>query len=108
MAKAKKNKKKTITKRKLISITRFLFVTTQLFALGWVTLSYLIAAYATIILGQPYPVEVVSETVVKIIFGNGLLKVIENTFEHNNWKITGTSKNQKMEESLDGIEDGIE
>ena len=30
------------------SVTRTLFVTTQLAALGWVSMSYLIAAYATV------------------------------------------------------------
>ena len=32
--------------------TRRLFVTTQIAALGWVTMSYLIALYATVRLGQ--------------------------------------------------------
>ena len=36
--------------------TRRLFVTTQIAALGWVTMSYLIALYATVRLGQVFPV----------------------------------------------------
>ena len=47
-------------KSKLQSVTRWLFVTTQLAALGWVTLSYLIALYATVKLSQPFPVEELS------------------------------------------------
>ena len=32
---------------------KILFITTQITALGWVSISYLIAAYATVRLGQP-------------------------------------------------------
>ena len=38
------------------SVTRFLFIATQLAALGWVTVSYAIALYATVRLDQPFPV----------------------------------------------------
>ena len=38
------------------SVTRILFVTTQIAALGWVSVSYLIAVYSTVRLGQPFPV----------------------------------------------------
>lgn len=38
------------------SVTKVLFITTQLAALCWVTVSYLIAGYATVRLEQPYPV----------------------------------------------------
>ena len=37
-------------------VTHFLFVTTQLAALVWVSISYLIALYATVRLGQVFPV----------------------------------------------------
>ena len=65
------------------SVTRVLFVTTQLAALVWVTVSYLIAVYATVRLGQPFPVVELSEQAITTILGVNALKVLENIFEHN-------------------------
>ena len=79
------------------SITRFLYVTTQLAALGWVSISYLIAAYATIRLGQPYPVVELSQQAITTILGTTALKVVENIFEHNNGGIFGSSNKGKGE-----------
>ena len=79
------------------SITRFLYVTTQLAALGWVSISYLIAAYATIRLGQPYPVVELSQQAITTILGTTALKVVENIFEHNNGGIFGCSNKGKGE-----------
>lgn len=81
----------------MISITRILFITTQLAALGWVSISYLIAAYATIRLGQPYPVVELSQQAITTILGTTALKVVENIFEHNNGGIFGSSNNGKGE-----------
>ena len=77
------------------TITRFLFVTTQLAALGWVSISYLIAAYATIRLGQPYPVVELSQQAITTILGTTALKVVENIWEHNDGGIFGCSNNGK-------------
>ena len=38
------------------SVTRLLFITTQIAALVWVSVSYLIALYATVRIGQPFQV----------------------------------------------------
>jgi len=73
------------------SITRILFVTTQIAALCWVTVSYLIAGYATIRLGQPYPVAELSQQAITTILGATALKVLENIFEHNDGGIFGKS-----------------
>lgn len=81
----------------MISITKILFITTQLAALGWVSISYLIAAYATIRLGQPYPVVELSQQAITTILGTTALKVVENIFEHNNGGIFGSSNNGKGE-----------
>ena len=81
----------------MISITRILFITTQLAALGWVSISYLIAAYATIRLGQPYPVVELSQQAITTILGTTALKVVENIFEHNDGGIFGSSNNGKGE-----------
>ena len=77
------------------SITRFLYMTTQLAALGWVSISYLIAAYATIRLGQPYPVVELSQQAITTILGTTALKVVENIWEHNDGGIFGCSNNGK-------------
>ena len=81
-------------------VTRFLFVTTQLAALCWVTISYLIAIYSTVYLGQPFPVVELSQQAIETIFGVGLLKVVENIFEHNDGPVFGTSsktENKKID-----------
>lgn len=75
--------------KKFKSVTRFLFVSTQLAALLWVTLSYLIAFYATAVLKQPEVVMELSKQVIITILGVNVLKVLENIFEHNNSKVFG-------------------
>jgi hypothetical protein len=71
--------------------TRRLFVTTQIAALGWVTMSYLIALYATVHLGQVFPVVDLSEQAIETILGVNVLKVVENIFEHNDGVVFGKS-----------------
>ena len=73
-------------------VTRFLFVTTQLAALAWVSLSYLIAIYATVRLGTPFPVAELSQQAITTILGTNVLKVVENIFEHNDGPIFGHTK----------------
>ena len=73
------------------TLTRKLFLTTQIAALGWVTISYLIALYATVRLGQVFPVVELSEQAIETILGVNVLKVVENVFEHNNGVVFGTS-----------------
>lgn len=77
--------------KKMRSITRLLFLTTQVAALVWVSVSYLIAVYATVRLGQPFPVVGLSQQAITTILGVNILKVVENIFEHNDSKIFGTS-----------------
>ena len=71
------------------SITRALFLTTQLAALAWVSASYGIAVYATVRLGQPFPVAELSQQAITTILGVNALKVVENIFEHNNGGLFG-------------------
>lgn len=75
------------------SVTKFLFVATQIAALGWVSVSYLIALYATVRLGQVFPVVELSQQAIETILGVNVLKVISNIFEHNNGGLFGTSNN---------------
>ena len=46
------SKGKRLTKAKMVSITRMLFITTQVSALVWVFISYGIAVYSTVKLQQ--------------------------------------------------------
>lgn len=91
------------------SITRFLFVTAQVFATVWVSWSYAIATYSTIVLEQPFPAEELSAEAVRTILGVGALKVLENIFEHNDGKVFGNSRHKEYEptgEDGDGGEEG--
>lgn len=74
------------------SITRFLFVVTQIAAIVWVTISYTIAIYATLVLEQPFPVVELSEQAITTILGVNVLKVVENIFEHNDGGLFGNTK----------------
>ena len=76
---------------KIKSITNFLFITGQIAALFWVSLSYFIALYATIKLAQPFPVEELSGQAVNTIIGVTVCKTAGNIFEHNDGGIFGTS-----------------
>ena len=78
----------------LRSVTRLIFVTTQISALVWVFTSYAIAVYATVRLGQVYTMAELSEPAIQTILGVGFLKVLENIFEHNDGGIFGTSKKE--------------
>lgn len=74
------------------SITRMLFITTQIAALAWVSASYLIAIYATVRLAQPFPVVELSQQAITTILGVNVLKVLENIFEHNDGPVFGHTK----------------
>lgn len=78
------------------SVTRFLFVVSVIFALGWTTASYCFAWYAMTQLGQVYTMAELSEPAIRLILGAVVLKVTENIFEHNESKLFGTSKKEEM------------
>lgn len=71
------------------SVTRFIFVTAQVFAIIWVSWSYIISTYATVVLEQAFPAEELSKEAVRTILGVGVLKVVENIFEHNEGPVFG-------------------
>ena len=75
----------------LRSVTRLIFVTTQISALVWVNTSYGIAIYSTVVLGQVYTMSELSEPAIHTILGVGFLKVLENIFEHNEGGVFGRS-----------------
>ena len=82
-------------------VTRLLFVTTQLAALCWVSISYLIAIYATVRLGQVFPVVELTQQAITTILGVNVLKVLENIFEHNNGPVFGTSIEPEKKQKRD-------
>lgn len=83
---------KTITEARLRSVTRFLFVTTQIAALCWVSVSYLIALYAAVWLGEVEPLTTLSGKAIDAILGVSALKVLGNLFEHNEGGLFGRTK----------------
>lgn len=80
------------------SVTRFLFVTTQLAAILWVSISYGVAIYATVRLQQPFPVVELSSKAIDAILGGVALKTISNVAEHNDGWLFGKSKTEGGEE----------
>ena len=88
------------------SVTRFLFVTAQVFAIVWVTWSYVISTYSTVVLLQPFQAEELSREAVRTIIGVGFLKVLENVFEHNDGPVFGNSKKENAPPVEDGGEEG--
>lgn len=83
------------------SITRVLFVTTQIAALCWVSVSYLIALYATVRLGEVFPVVELSQQAITTVLGVSVLKVLENIFEYNDGGLFGKSHRD------DGADGGV-
>lgn len=84
--------KHLLTKTRVLQVTRFIFVTTQISALIWVFTSYGIAIYSTVKLGQVYTMAELSEPAIHTILGVGFLKILENIFEHNDGAVFGKSK----------------
>lgn len=71
------------------SVTKFLFITAQVFAIVWVSVSYGLAIYATVKLQQAFPVTELSQQAIITIIGAMALKVVENIFEHNEGVVFG-------------------
>ena len=86
---------KRLAERSIRSVTNILYITTQLAALGWVSVSYLIAIYATVRLGQVFPVVELSQQAIETILGVNVLKTVQNIFEHNDGPVFGTNNSKK-------------
>ena len=93
---------KTITAARLRSVTRLLFVSTQICALVWVFISYGLAIYATIHLGQVYTMAELSKPAIDALLGVTALKVLGNIFEHNDGAVFGKSEKPASEEDTGG------
>lgn len=95
-----KRKGKHMTDAKLKSVTRFLFLTAQICAIVWVFISYGLAIYATVWLGQVYTMAELSEPAINTLLGVTALKVVGNVFEHNDGGLFG--HNNTSETDNDG------
>ena len=95
---------KHMTEARLKSVTRFLFLTTQICALVWVFISYALAIYATLCLGQVYTMAELSEPAINVLLGVTALKVVGNVFEHNDGGLFGHSKTET--ETTEHTEEG--
>ena len=84
----------------LRSVTRFLFVTTQICAILWVSWSYGIATYSTIVL------ELSRQAIITLLGMSGL-KVVENIFEHNEGVVFGQSRAEDDPSDEGGEEGGV-
>lgn len=91
---------KSATDAKIRSVTRLIFVTTQISAIVWVFISYAIAIYSTVRLAQVYTMAELSEPAIHTILGVGFLKVLENIFEHNDGAVFGKTNNNKGDGSI--------
>lgn len=91
-----------LTEARLRSVTKRLFVSTQVSALVWVFTSYAIAVYSTIRLQQVYTMESLSRPAIDTILGVTALKVLENIFEHNNSAVFGSSAPPAANSDADG------
>lgn len=93
---------KTLTAARLRSVTRLLFVSTQICALVWVFISYGIAVYSTVFLGQVYTMSELSKPAIDALLGITALKVLGNIFEHNDGVVFGKSEKPTSEEDAGG------
>lgn len=82
---------KRLEKKTPQNVTYRLFIWTMRFAIIWVSISYILAGYATIVLGQPFPAVELSEEAISTLLGVGVLKTTENIFKNNNGFIFGKS-----------------
>lgn len=93
--------RKSITEARLRSVTRILFVASMTAAICWVSCSYIIAGYATVFLGQPFPVEDLSDRAITALLGVNAMKVLENLFEHNDGGLFGKTNKKTGGDTAD-------
>lgn len=80
------------------SVTRLLFLVITFCALAWVFLSYGIAIYSAVALGQVYTMAELAEPAITSLLCAVALKVLENIFEHNDGALFGHSREKKENE----------
>ena len=90
---------KKLSAARLRSVTRLLFVSTQICALVWVFISYGLAIYSTIWLHQVYTMSELSKPAIDTLLGAMALKVLGNIFEHNDSVVFGKSEKPSEDSS---------
>lgn len=91
------NGMRRLTQAHMMSVTRLLFVAIAFSALSWVFISYAIAIYSTVKLGQVYTMSELSGPAITGIVAVLFAKVLENVFEHNDGPIFGHNIHGKDE-----------
>ena len=86
---------KKLTQARMMSVTRTLFIAITFSALSWVFISYGIAIYSAVYLGQVYTMAELSEPAITGLLFTVGLKVLENVFEHNDGAVFGHSNQGK-------------
>lgn len=86
---------KKLTQARMMSVTRTLFIAITFSALSWVFISYGIAIYSAVYLGQVYTMAELSEPAITGLLFTVGLKVLENVFEHNDGAVFGHSDQRK-------------
>lgn len=74
--------------------TRLMWCAILAFSILWVTWSYVIATYSTMVLMQPFPAEELSREAMRTILSVGFMKLAENVFEHNNGGLFGQTREE--------------
>ena len=92
---------KNPTRANVASTTWFLFRLFSMSAVSWVYISYAIAIYSTVKLGQVYTMAELATPAITGIIMILVSKVTENIFEHNDGPLWGkTNKDKHKEEEL--------
>lgn len=91
------NGMRRLTQAHMMSVTRLLFVAIAFSALSWVFISYAIAIYSTVKLGQVYTMSELSAPAITGLLVTIGVKVLENIFEHNDSALFGRSHHGKDE-----------
>lgn len=92
---------KALSAARLRSVTRLLFISTQICALVWVFISYGLAIYSTVWLGQVYTMAELSKPAIDALLGVTALKVLGNIFEHNDGVVFGKSEKTVSDSDTD-------
>lgn len=92
---------KKLTQARMMSVTRMLFIAIAFSSLSWVFISYGIAIYSAVCLGQVYTMSELSEPAITGLLFTVGLKVLENVFEHNDGAVFGHSNKEEQHDGSD-------
>ena len=90
---------KKLTNARMVSITKTLFILGAISSVVWISISYAIAIYSTVKLGQVYTMSELSEPAMTVFLGTICAKVLGNVFEHNDSVVFGKSNKEGFNDS---------